>query len=291
MLRSMESPEKIGAWLESLDGERFDITANCSLGRSPGNDIVIDSEKASRRHAVIHLQNIGEFWLVDLGSTNGTSLNDRRVQKPVRLCSNDEIMIGEHVFKFRQSQEISAEYQTTIAELTIRGIQHVACWLLLADIEDFTPLSTRLPLERLALLLGEWMSACKQIVEERGGSINKYLGDGLLAYWKDSESNPRQVAQAIDAFKLLQERADLKFRIVVHFGRVAVGGIVSMGEESLMGKEVNLVFRLEKLAGSLGAQACVSDSANAKLQEFVTPRSLGLHSLKGFDKKRELFGV
>lgn len=287
----MESVKDTGVWLEAPDGERFDITANCSLGRTPGNDIVVDSEKASRRHAVIHLQNIGEFWLIDLGSTNGTSLNARRVQKPVRLCSNDEIMIGEHVFKFRQRQEISAQYQTTIAKLTIRGIQHVGCWLLLADIEDFTPLSTRLPVERLASLLGEWMSACKQIIEERGGSINKYLGDGLLAYWRESESNPRQVALAIDAFKSLQKRSDPKFRIVVHFGRVAIGGIVSMGEESLMGKEVNVVFRLEKLAGSLGAQAAVSDSAKAKLQGLVTPRSLGLHPLKGFDKKRELFAV
>ena len=287
----MELFEDARAWLETPDGGHFDIRANCSLGRTPGNHIVVPSGRASRRHAVIHLQNIGEFWLVDLGSTNGTLLNSRRVQKPVRLCNNDEITIGEHMLKFRQPQEFSTEYKTTIAELTIRGIQHIACWLLLADIQDFTPLSTQLPVERLASMLGGWLSACKQIIEERGGSINKYLGDGIFAYWKDSESNPHQVAQAIDALKQLQIGADPRFRIVVHFGLVAVGGIVSLGEESLMGKEVNLVFRLEKLAGSLGASASVSDSANAKFGTLIASHSLGLHSVKGFEKARELFAV
>ena len=287
----MELVEDIRAWLETADGGHFDISANCSLGRTPGNNIVVASERASRRHAVIHLQNIGEFWLVDLGSANGTFLNARRLQKPVRLCNNDEIMIGEQVLKFRQPQEISSEYQTTIAKLTIREIQHVGCWLLLADVEDFTPLSTQLPVERLASLLGGWISACKQIIEEHGGSINKYLGDGIFAYWRDIESRPRQVALAIEALKTFQTNADLKFRIVVHFGLVAIGGIVSMGEESLMGREVNLIFRLEKLAGSLRALATVSDAANAKLGGLITSRSLGQHLMKGFDKKRELFAV
>jgi adenylate cyclase len=135
------------------------------------------------------------------------------------------------------------------------------------------------------------MSACKQIIEERGGSINKYLGDGIFAYWKDAITDPGQVAQAIAALKQLQRDADPRFRIVAHFGLVAIGGVVSLGEESLMGKEVNLVFRLEKLAGSLGVAAAVSDTANAKLGKLVDSRSLGHHTVKGFQGDRELFAV
>ena len=44
-----------------------------------------------------------------------------------------------------------------------------------------------------------------------------------------------------------------------------------MGEESLMGGEVNLVFRLEKLAGSLGEPCCVSETARTKLHGLVRP--------------------
>jgi adenylate cyclase len=278
-------------WLQNTGGACTALRMNCSIGRATGNDVVVDSTKASRRHAVVHLQNIGEFWLVDLGSTNGTYLNGRRILQPLRLSHDDEIMIGETALKFCQPHRISRDYQTTVAEETIRRMDHVSCWLLLADVEDFTPLSGQLDIEQLAAILGGWLSACKQIVEERGGSINKYLGDGILAYWRDSDSNVRQVSDAIHALQELQRRENPKFRIVIHLGRVAIGGLVSMGEESLMGKEVNLVFRLEKLAGSLKEQSTVSASANSRLRDFLHTRSLGNHRLKGFDDTYELFAI
>jgi adenylate cyclase len=287
----MADPKEDDAWLESPGGSRTPLRMNCSIGRATGNDVVVDSTNASRRHAVVHLQNIGEFWLVDLGSTNGTYLNGRRIPQPSRLSHDDEIVIGETVLKFRQPHKISRGYQTTVAEETIRRMDQVSCWLLLADVEDFTPLSGQIDIEQLAVILGSWLSACKQIVEERGGSINKYLGDGILAYWRDVDSNVRQVTDAIHALQELQRRENPKFRTVLHFGRVAIGGLVSMGEESLMGKEVNLVFRLEKLAGSLKEQSTVSAGANAKLGGFVHTRSLGNHRLKGFDDTHELFAI
>jgi class 3 adenylate cyclase len=287
----MTSPEDDDAWLEGPGRRRLELQMNCSIGRATGNDIVVDSTRASRRHAVVHLQNIGEFWLVDLGSTNGTYLNARRIPQPVRLTHDDEIMIGETVFKFHQPHRISQDYQTKVLEATIRGVEHVGCWLLLVDVEDFTPLSSQLHIEELAVILGNWLSACKQIVEERGGSINKYLGDGILAYWRGSDASVRQITDTIQALKELQRRENPKFRIVIHFGPVAVGGLVSMGEESLMGKEVNLVFRLEKLAGSLRAPATISASAKSKLGDLIGTRSLGEHCLKGFNDTYELFAI
>jgi hypothetical protein len=50
----------------------------------------------------------------------------------------------------------------------------------------------------------------------------------------------------------MQTNGAADFRVVIHLEPVAVGGVASMGEESLIGKEVNFIFRLEKLAGSLG---------------------------------------
>src|SRR5438270_9672616 len=126
--------ESSTAWIETPSGDRISLTTNCALGRAPLNDIVVDSVQASRRHATIHLQNIGEFWLVDFGSTNGTYLNTKRIAQPVRLCNDDEIMIGELRFTFRQPQRISAEYQTTVSQETLRRTDYVNCWLLLADI-------------------------------------------------------------------------------------------------------------------------------------------------------------
>ena len=64
-----------------------------------------------------------------------------------------------------------------------------------------------------------------------------------------------------------------------------------MGEESLMGGEVNLIFRLEKLAGSLGEPCGLSETAHTKLEGLVSTRSLGEFELKGFEGKRAFFAL
>ena len=62
-----------------------------------------------------------------------------------------------------------------------------------------------------------------------------------------------------------------------------------MGEESLMGGEVNLIFRLEKLASSIGEPCGLSEAAHIKLGELVPVHSLGAFELKGFEAKCDFF--
>ena len=277
--------------MEATDGTRYPIHGSCSLGRTPANTIVLESPKVSRRHALIHVQNIGEFWLIDFGSSNGTFLNKRRIHQPLRLNDGDQITVGDSVFKFRQPEKISEEYKTIIAQQTLRQVENVPCWLLVADIRNFTPLSRSMQSENLETLLGAWISTCKEIVEKHNGIINKYLGDGFLAYWPDVATSPEEIAAVISSLKELQRKSAPDFRVVVHFGPVAIGGIASMGEESLMGKEVNLIFRLEKLAGSLGEPCGLSESAHVKLANLIPARPLGEHELKGFERKCAFFAV
>ncbi len=248
---------------------------------------MLDSQKVSRRHAVINVQNVGEFWLIDLGSSNGTFLNKRRVHQPIRLCHLDQISVGDSVFAFKQPEEISNELRTTMAEQTIRESANIPVWLLVADIENFTPLSRSLVSEKLATLVGGWVSTCKEIIEEHQGLINKYLGDGFLAYWQEDERDAENVAATLGALQQVQARQKPRFRIAVHFGNVAVGGMESMGEESLLGTEVNFVFRMEKLAGSLGIASLLSRVTREKLGGRVTATGVGCHEVKGFDGNYE----
>jgi adenylate cyclase len=279
------------AWLEAADGACHPIRGSCSLGRAGANTIVLDSPKVSRRHALIHLQNIGELWLIDFGSSNGTFLNKRRIHHPIRLSDGDQITIGDQVFKVRQPVAISEAYKTEIMQRTAREIEDVPCWLLVADLRGFTPLSREMPSEDLDLLLGAWIFRCKEIIENQHGIINKYLGDGFLAYWREVSTTPEQIVAVISALQQLQRNESLAFRLVVHFGSVAIGDVASMGEESLIGGEVNLIFRLEKLAGSLGQPCCVSETANAKLRGLIETRILGEFELKGFEGKCAFFAL
>ena len=171
-----------------------------------------------------------------------------------------------------------------------RGIEEVPCWLLVADIKNFTPLSRELLSEKLALLVSSWLASCKDVIEKHGGTVNKYLGDGILAYWPDEEGTTKNIVPVIAALKEAQSNGP-EFRFIIHFGSVAIGGVSAVREETLMGSEVNLVFRLEKLLASLGEACGISDAAQAKLQELVPSRLLGDYELKGFEAKRRLFAV
>jgi adenylate cyclase len=218
-------------------------------------------------------------------------LNKRRIHHPIRLRDGNYITIGDQLFTFRQLATISEEHKTEIMQRTLREIESVPCWLLVADIRGFTPLSRQMQSEDLDVLVGAWIFSCKQIIENQHGIINKYLGDGFLAYWPEAATSPEGIAAVISGLKELQRNESPAFRAVTHFGPVAIGGVASMGEESLMGREVNLIFRLEKLAGSLGEPCCLSETAHGKLHGLVATRLLGEFELKGFEGKCAFFAL
>ena len=282
-----EEPE---AWLERKDQEHI-LTGSCSIGRATLNSLVVDSAKVSRLHAIIHSERAGVFWLVDLGSSNGTFLNKRRIHEPARLRDCDQITIGGNTFIFRQSHDPSDRPRSTAPVLTLQEqIEEIPCWLLVADIKNFTPLTRELLSEKLAMLVSSWLATCKDIIEKHGGTVNKYLGDGILAYWPDEEGTAKKIATVIAALKQAQTRGP-EFRFVLHFGSVAIGGISAVREETLMGSEVNLAFRFEKLLASLGEPCGISDAAHTKLKGIFPSRSLGDYDLKGFETRRGLFAV
>jgi len=287
LMSPTEEPE---AWLER-EGQEHVLQGNCSIGRATLNTLVLESPKVSRLHAIVHSERAGAFWLVDLGSSNGTFLNKRRIHEPARLHDHDQITIGGDAFTFRQSHGPFDKPKSTAPPLTLQeGIEDVPCWLLVADIKNFTPLSRNLASDKLATLVSSWLATCKEVIEKHSGVVNKYLGDGILAYWPDEGCAAKNIVTVIAALKNAQTRKP-EFRFVVHFGSIAIGGVSSVKEETLMGSEVNLVFRLEKLAASLGEECGVSDAAHAKLGELVAARYLGDYELKGFEGKRGLFAV
>src|SRR5690242_12211984 len=100
------------AWLETANGDRLPLLGTCTIGRGPENSVVLPMEKVSRRHAIIHAQNTTEFWLVDLGSRNGTFRNSNRIRQPTRLQADDRIEIGSIGFTFRIQQEPAGNART-----------------------------------------------------------------------------------------------------------------------------------------------------------------------------------
>ncbi len=278
-----QNPDSL-AWLEKPDGVRVPFQDNCSVGRAPSNQVVLADERVSSRHAIIHAQGEGEFWLVDLGSSNGTYLNGRRVGQPSRLRHGDTIRISafQLVFRVGSGRVLDPTASTLTANQTLVAVQSASCWLLLADIEGSSGLSQRLDPESLAVLVGRWLARCKEVIEGQGGAINKYLGDGLLAYWPATRLTPPQLVAALGALRQLQAQGEPRFRVVLHCGQVAMGGMASLGEESLSGMAVNFVFRMEKLAATLRQPRLLSEAAAQQLGASLTTTPVGQHALPGF---------
>lgn len=99
------SKPKANAWLVSREGKSIQLFAGeTTIGRSSRNDIqIIDDTTISKGHAKI-VETNGHFKLNDLGSTNGTKVNQRRVRQAVLLDPDDQIQFGDNTFfKFIKS--------------------------------------------------------------------------------------------------------------------------------------------------------------------------------------------
>jgi two-component system cell cycle response regulator len=89
-----------------------------TIGREEGNHIVVDLDNVSRRHAMI-IRRQGRVFVKDLGSTNGTYLNDAEVTQETLLRSGDLIKVGGSIFKFLTGDNVELQYHETIYTLTI----------------------------------------------------------------------------------------------------------------------------------------------------------------------------
>jgi len=284
------STNLLQSWLRLPNGERHVLDGTCSIGRAPDNALPLADNEVSRRHAIIQAQGELEFWLVDLGSANGTYVNGRRISHSVRLHNGDIIRIASHELEFAteaHSATHSAGQQTLAS--TMIHIRQAQCWLMVADIVGSTQLSHTLPDAQFPRMTGTWFKNCRQIIDECGGHMSKYLGDGFFCYWEDTEDSAIQVRQAVAKLYEVQLAANPPFRLVLHFGTAMLGTVPTMNELNLHGPEVNFVFRVEKVAATQKQNILFTEAAVKRMAAEKEVRFVSECAVEGFSKTYPFF--
>lgn len=278
-------------WLETADGHVWPLEAASSIGRASSNDIVLGDERVSRKHAIVHRQDGNEYWLADLGSGNGSFLNGLRVALPTRLKDRDIVTVGATRLTFRQTNASARPGQAATSPMTVIEVRSATCWMLVADLVGSTGLAQTHAPERWASIVGRWTGDCRGVVETHDGVINKYLGDGFLAIWPREPQPTGSVANALEKLLAIQAGAGLPFRLALHYGDVLMGGGQSLGEDSLSGIELVLLFRMEKIAGALNRTFLCSEAAASRLEPHFDLEFAGEHPVTGLVAPRRFFGL
>jgi diguanylate cyclase (GGDEF)-like protein len=106
-------------------GRRVQLgAAPFEIGRSSSNDLFIDQESISRHHARISFDG-SAYWVRDLGSTNGTYVNDELVSEH-RLRDGDQVRVGRSILKFMTGENVEVHYHEEIYRLmTVDGLTQI----------------------------------------------------------------------------------------------------------------------------------------------------------------------
>ena len=285
--------------------EEIDLAAVSMIGRSPECQILVADPRVSRRHAMIRKQD-GGFYLFDLGSFNGSYLNGARVTAARKLNTGDTLTFAEHEFRFEQAGQSGLDTLTeNTGGSTVALIRSTPVIIIVSDIKGFTRLSEEIDADSLAQVIGRWYSDCEEIITNEGGTVDKFIGDSVLAYWTKVDENSlvaaMRTAEALQTSteKIYEERLDIfeqanqrfEIGVALHTGKVAYGGM-SQGEFTLVGDPVNLAFRLESLTRDVSHDVLMSgDFARALPNSQKYSTGLGVHKVKGRAQGVEVFAV
>ncbi len=183
--------------------------------------------------------------------------------------------------------------------------------VMFTDIVGFTTMSEHLTAPATAEFLNDHFAVISNCVQDEGGSVDKFIGDSVMAIWGGIERQPDladracrcalQIARSVAEFNQKRQEhtagaARLRLRIGIHLGRVVVGNIGSAGRVNytVVGDAVNVAQRLEEAGKKLGnakadVNILVSGAVRDGLAKDFDLRHLGLKALRGRAEQVEIY--
>jgi len=176
--------------------------------------------------------------------------------------------------------------------------------ILFSDIENFSSYSAAMTPDHIQRLLSEYFEKMTEIVFKYNGTVDKFIGDGLMVFFGDPDTQPDHALRCVQAAIEMQMKVReiktqwkkrgymlIKIRIGINTGTVVVGNMGSARRLSytVAGSAVNLAKRLESNAPPGGI--LISQRTYDMVEEHVHTRPFGQIQVKGFDKSISTYEV
>jgi len=308
--------------LHTESGRRYISLAgsNCwTIGRGDDNNFVLPDRWISRNHAMLQRMETGEFYLIDLGSRNGSFVDERRVTVPVTLQNGDRLTFGQTELEFYcpepeyRSDTSSNNGDGDSQDFTATAMLHVRRFIsvLVIDIRNFTGMTRQLDEKVLSETIGTWFRRAGDIIRDYGSWVDKYIGDAIMAVWIHgaetvSQEEMLEIAQALSALHKMTSQlheqyplpAPVRVGAGVNTGYAMVGntGTGDRPDYTALGDTVNAAFRLESSTKQIGMDIAFGETAYQYLigSPPVHPQAAVLFTpqtvhLKGYDVPTKTF--
>jgi adenylate cyclase len=219
----------------------------------------------------------GDFYLIDLGSRNGSFVNGRRVSIPVTLRNGDHLTFGQTELEFHcPSNSRNTDFSQGNEKETITSALHVRRLMsvMVVDIRDFTVLTRQLDEKILSAVIGTWFRQSGNIIRKSGSWVDKYIGDAVMAIWfhgsqEISSEETLNILQAVSALhkmtSALSKQYPLPFPLRIGTGLntgYAMVGNTGSGDRpdyTAIGDTVNAAFRLESSTKQIGLDIALGE--------------------------------
>lgn len=233
--------------------------------------------------------------------------------KIARLENHNKRLLNEHtVFKIR-TYKLSRYLTPTVWKAVNEGRDEALATsrkrvtVFFSDIQGFSSLSEELEAETITELLNQYLTEMTKIVAKHKGTIDKFMGDGLMVIFGDTQSQGlkmdciRCVSMAIDMRKKMKElqtrwynqgiKKPLRIRMGINSGHCTVGtfGTSHYMEYTVLGTHVNLASRLESAADP--GEILISHETWSLIKDVIMCRDKGEITVKGFSHPVKVYQV
>ena len=180
--------------------------------------------------------------------------------------------------------------------------------ILFSDIRGYSTVSAKTDPQKLVTQLNEYLSAMVECVFRYGGTLDKFIGDAVMAVWGNVQTagSDKDAANAVRAALAMREELarlneswrkrgmpELRIGIALNHGEVVVGNVGSPRrmEFTVIGDAVNVSWKMQELTKGLGSELVVSKSVAALVVEHFDLQRLGEFPIVGLTDLFELFAV